>query len=130
VENIASALVNHTDTDFHDLREKANKAFQKLMENGWVVEEEGRYRLLSGPEHDLERDVRKNLPSPSELQRDVAEPVRSILERFRYEHGQIRRPLNVNIDVDGQTVRESGDLRVCLFTQFAEDQGLQAHARH
>ena len=119
--NLAAALVDKVDEDIHALQEAVRRCLQKLREEGWVAEEDGRYRLLTAAQHDLERDVRANYPQPSELQRGVMELLREMVRRFKYEHGQIRRPLKVAIEVDGETVAERGDLTVKLLTQFAPE---------
>jgi len=94
---------------------------QRLQEAGWVVEEEGQYRLLTPGEHDLERDVRTNYPTLAELKNGAFSLLQEMLHQFRYEHGQIRRPLKVAVMVDGQTLQEGQELHVTLFTPFAEE---------
>jgi len=113
--------VDHVDTDIDALRQKVRQGLQKLQQEGWVVEEEGQYRLLTPGEHDLERDIRQNYPGPAEVQREAVGLIRQMLHNFRYEHGQIRRPLKVHMEVDDETVSEAGDLKVSLFTPFAPE---------
>lgn len=117
--NLAAALVDKVDEDIHALQEAVRRCLQKLQEEGWVAEEDGRYRLLTAAEHNLERDVHANYPQPSESQRGIVNLLREMLRQFRYEHKQIRRPLKVAIEVDGETIAERGDLAVKLLTQFA-----------
>jgi len=129
VENLASTLVDHVDVDIDALRQKVRQGLQKLQQEGWVVEEEGQYRLLTPAEHDLERDIRRNYPGPAEVQREAARLVREMLHDFRYEHGQIRRPLKVAMEVDGETVSEAGDLKISLLTPFALEDADELLAR-
>ncbi|MCD6506891.1 BREX system P-loop protein BrxC [Candidatus Poribacteria bacterium] len=119
VENLSSTLVDRVDVDFRSLKEKVKLGLQKLQEKGWVVEEEGGYRLLTQAEHALERNVRENWPTPAELQKETVELIGVILRDFRYEHGTIRRRLDVSLSVDGEPIRE-GELKVELFTPFAD----------
>ncbi len=121
MENLASALVDRVDADINSIREAVQQGLQRLQQEGWVAEEDGQYRLLTPAEHDLERDVRANYPTPAELKEGSVNLLREILRQFRYEHGQIRRPLKVAITVDGQAIQEEGELAVELFTPFAEE---------
>lgn len=120
-ENIASALVDRVETDINSLRRAVQQGFEKLLEEGWLVEEDGEYRLLNPTEHDLERDVRANYPRPSELKDGAVKLLRDMLGQLRYEHGRMRRPLRVAIEVDGHTIQEEGELAVELFTPFTEE---------
>jgi hypothetical protein len=121
VENLAFALVDRIDVDINRLREAVKQGLQKLQQEGWVAEEDGQYRLLTPAEHEMERDVRANWPSPAELKSRSVKVVQDMLQRFRYEHGQIRRPLKVAIAVDGESVREGDELAVKLFTPLSEE---------
>lgn len=121
VENLAAALVDRVDADIHMIREAVRQALQHLQQEGWVAEEEGRYRLLTPAEHDLEREVRTNYPGPAGLKEGAVGMLKEMLSPFRYEHGQIRRPLKVALTVDSQTVKEEGDLAVSFFTPLAEE---------
>ncbi|MGY4706950.1 BREX system P-loop protein BrxC [Candidatus Bipolaricaulota sp. J31] len=119
LENIAAALVDRMDVDVERLRRAVKEGLKRLQQEGWVTEEEGRFRFLTPAEHTLERDIHRNYPGPVELQRKAIDIVREMLRGFRYEHGQIRRPLKVALKVDDEVISEVGDLKVCLFTPFA-----------
>jgi len=119
VENIAASLIDRMDVDIEQLRHTVREGLKKLQQEGWVVEEAGKYQLLTPAEHSLEREIHKNLPGPAELQQEAVNIMREMLRNFRYEHGQIRRPLKVALEVDGETISEAGDLKVRLFTPFA-----------
>jgi hypothetical protein len=121
VENLASALVDSVDLDIHALREKVRKGLQKLQEAGWVAEEEGKFRLLTPDQHTLEQEVNRNYPTLAELKRAVVDLLREILRNFKFEHGEIRRPLQVAITVDDEPIRGDDEgLKVVLYTPFAD----------
>jgi len=120
LDNIASALVDRVEQDMHSLREAAQDCLQTLKEGGWVLEEEGQYRLLTPGEHYLESEIQQNYPRPAELSSGAIDLLRDMLGRFNYEHGQIRRPLKVATWIDGQGVQQEGELVVELFTPFAD----------
>lgn len=121
VENIAAALVSSVDQDIHTLEEVVKEALEKLYKAGWVVPEEGKYRLLTREEHDLESEVRRNWPNPAELTDKGTIPLlKEILEKFRYEHGTIRRPLKVAFILDGHTYLEEGELLVEFYSPLAD----------
>jgi hypothetical protein len=121
VENLASALVDSVDLDIHALREKVRKGLQKLQEAGWVAEEEGKFRLLTPAQHTLEQEVNRNYPTLAELKSAVVDLLREMLRNFKFEHGEIRRPLPVAITVDDETIRGDDEgLKVVLYTPFAD----------
>lgn len=121
IENLASALVDQIETDINHLRQAVDKGLKLLMEKGWVVEEEGQYRLLTPAEHDLEKDVRANYPTPARLKQEAVNLVREMFRKFTVELGQIKRPIKVALTADGETIFEEGDLTAELFTPFAEE---------
>jgi hypothetical protein len=128
-DHIAAALVDHVDADLHRLRAGVEAALRRLQQEGWAVEEGGQYRLLTPVEHDLERDVRQNYPSPAEVQARAAKLARDLLRSFRYEHGQIRRQIPVSIGVDDEGPAQEADLRVHLFTPFTDKKADELLAR-
>lgn len=107
------------DVDVEHLRQAVREGLKRLKQEGWVTEEEGQFRFLTPAEHTLERDIHRNYPGPAELQRKATDIVREMLRSFRYEHGQIRRPLKVALKVDDEAIAEAGDLKAYLFTPFA-----------
>ncbi|NLG80270.1 MAG: BREX system P-loop protein BrxC [Firmicutes bacterium] len=119
-DTLAAALVDKVDADISRLAEAVREGLRRLQEEGWVVEEEGKFRLLTPVEHELEHHVQKNYPTLSEMRNKAAELVREMLRDFRYLHGQIRRRLPVAISVDGEGLTQEGDLAVELFTPLAE----------
>ncbi|MCL5265971.1 MAG: BREX system P-loop protein BrxC [Chloroflexi bacterium] len=121
LDNLVSALVANAGEDTNALRQAIGGCLEKLQESGWVIQEDGQYRLLTPTEHDLENDVRRNWPSVGKLKDGAVNLVKTLLENYRYEHGRIRRPLRVAMEVDGQVIEEDGDLAVELFTPFAEE---------
>jgi hypothetical protein len=92
-----------------------------LQEAGWVAEEEGKFRLLTPDQHTLEQEVNRNYPTLAELKRAVVDLLREILRNFKFEHGEIRRPLQVAITVDDEPIRGDDEgLKVVLYTPFAD----------
>jgi hypothetical protein len=121
VENLASVLVDSVDLDIHALREKVRKGLQKLQEAGWVAEEEGKFRLLTPVQHTLEQEVNRNYPTLAELKSAVVDLLREMLRNFKFEHGEIRRPLRVAITVDDEPILGDDEgLKVALYTPFAD----------
>jgi len=120
VENLSSALVDSVDLDINALREKVRRGLQRLQEAGWVVEEEGKFRLLTPAQHRLEEEVNRNYPTLAELKEAVVKLLREMLGNFRYEHGEIRRPLLPAIEADGETIREGEGLKVVFYTPLAD----------
>lgn len=121
VENIASALVNQVDQDIHFLQGAVEEALDRLYTAGWVVPEEGKYRLLTREEHDLESEVRRNWPNLAELSDEGTIPLmKAMLAQFRYEHGNIRRPLKVAFVLDGQSYLEEGELVVEMYSPLSD----------
>lgn len=122
LENISSALVGQVNQDLNVLREAVRKALEKMYNSGWVVPEEGKYRLLTPEEHDLESLVRRNWPTVSELtgERGTFALLKELLSSFRYEHGNIRRPLKVAFTLDDSEYLEEGDLQVELISPLSD----------
>lgn len=118
-DRIAAALVDSVEADLHQLRGAVEAALRRLQQEGWATEEAGQYRLLTPTEHNLERDVHRNYPTPAEIGHRAAELARDLFRTFRYEHGQIRRQISLSIGVDDELPDRSADLRVHLFTPFA-----------
>lgn len=121
LDNLVAALVDRVDKDTNTLRSSIEKCLEKMQENGWVVQEDGQYRLLTPTEHDLEKDVRANWPSIGQLRKGAFDLLDDMLNKYRYEHGRIGRPLKVAIEVDGENLQQEGDLSVRLFTPFADE---------
>jgi len=119
LENITAVLVDRMDIEVGRLRRAVEAGLKRLQQEGWVAEEAGQFRFLTPAEHTLERDIHRNYPGPAELQEKAIDIMRKELRDFRYEHGKIRRPLKVALKVDGETISEVGDLKVCLFTPLA-----------
>jgi len=130
VENLTSVLIDDVACDGADLQKKVQAALKKLRAAGWVAAEDGHYRLLTPEQHLIEQTIHQNLPTVAELQRGIVEQMRSILQPFNYEHGQVRRRLPVAFRIDGETVSESGDLRVVFYTPWAgaDDDTLRAQS--
>jgi hypothetical protein len=121
IENITAALVDRVDQDINSLQEVAKEALDRLYTAGWVVPEEGKYRLLTREEHDLESEVRRNWPDPAELIDKGTFPLlKDMLSQFRYEHGAIRRPLKVAFILDGTPYLEEGELLVELYSPLSD----------
>lgn len=121
IENIAAALVSSVDQDINTLKEAVKEALETLYKAGWVVPEEGQYRLLTREEHDLESEVRRNWPNPTELTEKGTIPIlKEMLKNFRYEHGSIRRPLKVAFILDGQPYLEEGELLVEFYSPLSD----------
>lgn len=122
-ENIAAALVDRVDMDIHSLRQAVREGLARLQQEGWVAAADSQYRLLTPEEMSLERLVLQNYPKPAELQKGAAELLRDMLRSFRFEHGQIRRPLKVRIEFGAgvEPLSPEGALVVRLFSPFAEE---------
>lgn len=121
LENVAAVIHPDLGTDVNTHREAVKKSLEALIEASWVIEEQGTYRFLSPAEHDFEREVRGSQPTPAEKKQAVFELMRGLLQRVRYEHGaRAKVPLDVALKVDGQELRGAGDLKVRLYTPFAQ----------
>jgi hypothetical protein len=121
VDTISSALVDNVEVEINTLRTSVQSALTSLQQAGWVTREAGEYRLLTRTEQELERDVRSNYPTPAELKQGAISVIRDMLQGFRYEHGQIRRILRVGITIDGPTSQDDEDLKIELYSPFAEE---------
>lgn len=120
LENIAAVLYPELGTEVTAHRQAVCSALEALRMAGWVVEEEGRYRFLSPAEHDFEREIRANQPSPAEKKQEVINLMRQKLNGVRYQHGtRAKTSLDVAFKVDGQEMTTSGDLRVYFYTPLA-----------
>jgi len=118
VENLASALFENLNEDINVLKNKVQKGLQELKRFGWVIEEEGKFRLLTPEQHTLEQEVNRNYPTPAELQEKIKEFIKNRLARFKFEFGEIRRELPVKIAVDEKP--EGEGLKVVLYTPLSE----------
>jgi hypothetical protein len=118
VENIASALFEDVNEDINVLKNKVQKGLQELKKFGWVIEEEGKFRLLTPEQHTLEQEVNRNYPTPGELQEKIKELIKNKLARFKFEFGENRRELPVKIAVDEKP--EGEGLKVVLYTPLSE----------
>ncbi|MBC7234010.1 MAG: hypothetical protein H5T68_12305 [Chloroflexi bacterium] len=130
-ENVAAALVDSVDTDTNFLHQAVREGLAHLQKKGWVAEVDGQYRLLTPEEMSLERRVLQHYPSPAELQRGTAELLRDILRSFRFEHGNIRRPLKVRIEFGAgvDPLFPDGELVVSLFSPFADESDDEVNGR-
>lgn len=120
VENVAAVLYLNIEGNVTAHREAVKRTLETLKAEGWVVEEQGRYRFLSPVEHDFEQEVWQHRPSPAAKKEAAVGLVRELLERFRYEHGErARTPQNVTLTADGQVIRETGELKVRLYSPLS-----------
>jgi hypothetical protein len=117
--NLTSALADAVSADARERLQWVEQALARLREAGWVAEQDGQFRLLTPAEHALEVEVHRNWPSPAERQERAVRLVREVLGRFRYEHGQIRRRLEVALGIDEDAPPAQASLRVWLFTPLS-----------
>ena len=123
LSNLTSALADHASGDSRRRSEEVKKALEHLRQKGWVAEREGQFRLLTPAEHALESEVQRNWPTPAEQQKQAAGLLRDMLKDFRYEHGKIRRPLEVSLGIDDNSPSDQSPMRVWLFTPLSGKQG-------
>mgnify|MGYP000653099049 CR=1 FL=1 len=117
--NLTSALADGASADARERSHWIEQALARLREAGWVAEQDGQFRLLTPAEHALEVEVHRNWPSLTEKQERAVRLLREMLNNFRYEHGQIRRRLEVALGIDEDSPSDQAPLRVCLFTPLS-----------
>ena len=118
LENLSAVLFSDISCDINTHKEAIKNCLEKLEESGWVVEEDGKYRLLTYEEHNIEGIIRENLPRPGEKQRFVREILKEKLEA-KFTYGKSNRPFEVKITIDGEDVTKEGNLRVALYTPLS-----------
>jgi hypothetical protein len=120
--NLTSALAGDASADVRERLQRVEQALARLREAGWVAEQDGQFRLLTPAEHALEVEVHSNWPDPAERQERAVRLLREVLGGFRYEHGQIRRHLEVALGINEDAPPEQASLRVWLFTPLSGKQ--------
>lgn len=107
LDNLTSVLVDDVNTDVNSLRERVKKVLQKLQKAGWVAEEENKFKLLTPEQHMLEEDINRNRPDLAEMKSEMINLLKDLLRDFRYEHGTVRRQLDVEIVVDDEVIHRA-----------------------
>lgn len=119
LENLSAVLFSDIGCDINIHKEAIKSCLEKLKEYGWVVEENGKYRLLTYEEHNIERIIKENLPRPGEKQRFVREIIEEKLGKFKFTYGKSNRPFEVKITIDGEDITKEGNLKVVLYTPLS-----------
>jgi len=120
LDNIAAVLYADVDQDVHSHRDRVEATLEALKREGWVREEEGQYKFLSQDEHDFERKVRENTPTPVQKTDQAVDLASGLLRTYRFLLGdKARTPQDVNIIVDDRVIKGTGDLRLYLYTPLA-----------
>ncbi|RLI77132.1 BREX system P-loop protein BrxC [Archaeoglobales archaeon] len=79
LENLSAILFKDIESDFNSHKETVKACLDKLKEHGWVIEEAGKYKLLTYEEHDIERRIRENMPRIGKKHREVKDLVKDEL---------------------------------------------------
>lgn len=119
LENLSAVLFSDISCDINTHKEAIKNCLEKLKEYGWVVEEDGKYKLLTYEEHSIERIIKENLPRPGEKQRFVRETLKEKLGKFKFTYGKSNRPFEVKITIDGEDITKEGNLKVVLYTPLS-----------
>jgi len=119
LDNLSAVLFPDVSANKNRSREAVKKCLDELRADGWVIEENGAYRLLTYDEHYLEDEIRKNLPRVAEKRKFLKEELEEKLKKFEYRHGKSRRPFDVGFTIDGEKITE-GNLKVVIYTSFSD----------
>lgn len=118
LDNLSAVLFPDVSADKNRNGEAVKKCLDELREKGWVIEENGAYRMLTYDEHSLERTIKENLPRVAEKRKFLKEELEEKLKKFEYRYGKSRRPFDVGFTVDGEKITEE-NLEVVLYTSFS-----------
>ena len=119
LDNLSAVLFSDIECDINIHKEAIKNCLEKLKEYGWVVEEDGKYRLLTYEEHNIERIIKENLPRPGEKQRFARETLEEKLGKFKFTYGRSNRPFEVKITIDEEDITKEGNLKVVLYTPLS-----------
>jgi len=118
LDNLSAVLFPDVSADKNRNREAVKKCLDELRAKGWVIEENGAYRMLTYDEHSLERTIKENLPRVAEKRKFFKEELEEKLKKFEYRYGKSRRPFDVGFTVDGEKITEE-NLEVVIYTSFS-----------
>lgn len=119
LDNISATLLPDIGADINKLKDAVTNCLNRLFDYGWVVRENGNYRILTYEEHKLEDTIRENLPRPAEKRAFLKEKLKEKLGSFKYQHGKSNRPFEVEFSVDEEKISE-GNIKVAFYTPFTE----------
>lgn len=120
LDNLSAVLFPDLSTDKNKHQEAVKGCLDVLREKGWVIKENGAYKLLTYDEHSLERTITENLPRAAEKRKFLQDVlVEDKLKKFEYQHGKSRRPFDVGFTIDSEKIRE-GNPEVVIYTPFSD----------
>jgi hypothetical protein len=116
-QNLAATLYPGLDARGEDVAEGVRAALAELVDRHYVGEREGVFRFLAPVERTFEEDVeraRRNLTAAQRrrLASEVLKDLLSDFTRLRFHGGT--RVLDVQLEVDGETVNPRGHLRLVV----------------
>ena len=122
IDNISAVLFSVISLDINSHKDAIRSCLEKLKGQGWVVEENGNYKLLTYEEHNIEKTIKENLPRPGEKQSFIKELLKEKLGKhaFKFKYGKSNRPFDVKITIDGTNITSEGNLKVVLYTPFSD----------